>query len=423
MWYWISLMNPHKDVWGGVFARIPYALIVALATLISLALTKSEPKLPPRSKATVLIVLLMIWISITSPFGSGPPDQLYGKWLLGEKMLLMTLVAFALTTTRERLDQLIVVCVVSISIYGVKGGIVSLLTAGRHHVFGPDGTMIGDNNDLGVALTMTLPMMFYLRERYSRPAVRRAIAVAIGLTFIGDVFTYSRGALVAMSAIGIALWLRSRKRLSLLPVLVVAAVGVWNFAPAAWTSRMLTIDAYQRDSSAEGRILMWRRSWAIAQLHPIVGAGFQWSFDPNSVNAQLRDTGIPPLTHALAPHSIWFEMLGNQGFPGLALFLAIITGVFFDAHWIIRHTVGKPELRWANSLGRMAQVALVGYCAGGSFATQGMYDGFYAMVIIVAAARRIVAAELAASTAVSAADVPPATARKPTAALEPQPSG
>lgn len=43
----------------------------------------------------------------------------------------------------------------------------------------------------------------------------------------------------------------------------------------------------------------------------------------------------------------------------------------------------------------MLQVALVGFCAGGSFATQGMYDGLYAVVIIAAVARRLVAAELA----------------------------
>jgi hypothetical protein len=47
----------------------------------------------------------------------------------------------------------------------------------------------------------------------------------------------------------------------------------------------------------------------------------------------------------------------------------------------------------------MLQASLVGYCAGGSFATQAMFDGFYAVVIIAAAARRIVAAEITAPNA------------------------
>ena len=121
IWYWISLMNPHQDVWGSAFGRIPYALITALATLSSLLLDRREPKLPPKSKITTLLILLMIWISITSLFGTAQPDDIYYYWALAEKMLLMTLVAYSLTTTRERLDQLIAVWVGSIAIYGVKG--------------------------------------------------------------------------------------------------------------------------------------------------------------------------------------------------------------------------------------------------------------------------------------------------------------
>ena len=102
MWYWISLMNPHKDVWGGIAAGIPYALIVALATLLSLLLSRREPKFPPADKVTALILLLMVWTTVTSLFGIGPPATILDHWQLSEKMWLMTLVAYALTTTRER---------------------------------------------------------------------------------------------------------------------------------------------------------------------------------------------------------------------------------------------------------------------------------------------------------------------------------
>ena len=395
MWYWVSLMAPQEAVWSSVFSGVPYALIVAVLTLVCLAVARDEPKMPPASKTTVLLFLLMLWICVTSWNGIGPQSEIYDKWLLGEKMLLMTIVAYTLTNSRSRVEQLIIVCVLSIGFWGFRGGLIAISTGGAARVHGPDNSMIGDNNDLGVALTMILPLIFYLHDRYRQVAFKWAIQVLIGLTVLGDIFTYSRGALVAMSAMAIMLWVRSQKKLQILVLIVVAGIGVWKLAPAAWTERMFTIETYQNDASAEGRIHMWQRAWALAQRSPLVGGGFHWSYDPNVVNKVLLGSGVPKLESGLAPHSIWFEMLGDHGFVGLALFIAILASTFVDARWLVRHARRDPDLAWANNLGRMLQVALVGYCTGGSFATQGMYDGFYAVVIIAAAARRVVAAQLA----------------------------
>jgi putative inorganic carbon (hco3(-)) transporter len=423
MWYWISLMNPQKVIWNSVFASVPYALIVAVATLVSWLLYQREPKFPPASKTTVLLVILMLWISVTSMLGTGPADQIDEIWQLAEKMLLMTILAYTLTTTLARLDQLILVCVLSIAFYGVKGGLASLLlTGGMSRVYGPEGTMIGDNNDLGVALTMILPLMFYLRERYRQPSLKWPLLALIGLTFLGDIFTYSRGALVALCAMGSMLWWRSRRKLSMAVLIAVATLGVWNFAPPEWFDRMGTIETYQQDSSAEGRLYLWQLTWAMAKKRPITGAGFHWSYDPNSVNRQLWDSGLPRLTHPRAPHSIWFEMLGEHGFVGLAIFIAILASIALDARWLVRRSRGDPDLLWANNLGRMVQASLIGYCAGGTFVTQAMYDGLYAVVIIAAAGRRILAAELASRDAAAIAQRA-AAAPRPHRVLTPQPTG
>jgi probable O-glycosylation ligase (exosortase A-associated) len=422
MWFWISLMNPHQLTWGS-FSSLPYALIVAVATLLSLTFSPREPKLPPADKTTVLLLLMMAWTSVTSVFGLGFPATIYDMWLAAEKMLLMTLVGYMLTTSRDRLDLLIVVCAFSLAFFGAKGGLFSLATGATNHVLGPEDSQIADNNDLGVALTMVLPLLFYIRERYREtfPRLKWPMLGFIGLTFLGDIFTYSRGAFLAISAMAGMLWLRSRQKIWFGLLIALGVAGIVAFAPGQWFERMSTIQSYETDASAESRLYLWRLSWEMALKHPITGAGYRWSYDPSMVNRELADIGLPRLTRARAPHSIWFQILGEHGFVGLAIFIAFLISLALDAQWLIRRSRGDPELAWANNLGRMLQVSLVGYCVGGTFVTLAMYDGFYAVVIIAASARRVVAAELARRSAVAAAGTL-AIARSG-APLRPQPAG
>lgn len=421
MWYWISLMNPQEAVWGSIFGTFPYALIVAVATFLSWLMAQREPKFPPLNKTTWLLVILGVWVSVTSIFGTGPANQIYDQWNQAEKMLLMTIVAYTLTTTRARLDQLIAVCALSIAFWGIKGGLASLLlSGGASKVYGPAASMIGDNNDLGVALTMVLPLLFYIRDRLQRPSLKWTFLALIGFTFLGDILTYSRGALVALLAMGSMLWWRSRQKIAMAALIAVAALAVWSFAPAQWLNRMGTIETYQHDASAESRIYMWHLAWDMAMKRPITGGGFHWSFAPHTVNRFLGYTGLPPLMIPRAPHSNWFEMLGDHGFVGLAIFIAILISVAVDARWLVRRSRGNPDLRWANTLGRVVLASLVGYCAGGSFATQGMFDGFYALVIIVGSARRILAAEIASREPLAIGRGP--TISRPRSDLRPLPS-
>jgi putative inorganic carbon (hco3(-)) transporter len=423
MWFWVSLMNPQQVVWSSVFASVPYALIVGVLTLIMVVAAPSEPKLPPFNKTTILLLMLMGWIGVTTLFAIGPSDLVFDKWQLSEKMLLMSIVAYALVNSRTRVEQLLLVCVLSIGFWGFRGGLITIMTAGRARVYGPNNSMIGDNNDLGVALTMILPLIFYLRDRYRNLAVKWPVQVLIGLTILGDVFTYSRGALVAMSAMGSMLWLRSRHKVQILIVLIVAGGVLYAVAPGKWTDRMLTMEHYNQDASAETRLNQWQRCWQLALQRPIVGGGFEWSFDPVLVNRLLAETGVPPAPRALAAHSAWFEMLGDHGFVGLGLFVLILGSAFYDAQWLIRHTRNNPDLLWANNLGRMLQVALVGYATGASFVTQAMYDGLYALVIIAAAARRVVVAELETQKVDAHAGGNLAVAATQGGALRPQASG
>ena len=71
IWYWVSLMNPQRLVWNSVAAGIPYAELVAVSTLLWWLLSRYEPKFPPMNKTTGLLVMLAVWISVTSTRARG----------------------------------------------------------------------------------------------------------------------------------------------------------------------------------------------------------------------------------------------------------------------------------------------------------------------------------------------------------------
>ncbi len=64
MWSWLGYMNPHRLAWG--FAQsMPFAAIIGLATLFSLLISK-EPKRLPVNGVVVTLILLNIWMLVTS---------------------------------------------------------------------------------------------------------------------------------------------------------------------------------------------------------------------------------------------------------------------------------------------------------------------------------------------------------------------
>ncbi len=84
-------------------------------------------------------------------------------------------------------------------------------------------------------------------------------------------------------------------------------------------------------------------------------------------------------------HSIYFEVLGEQGFVGLALFLTLGWLAFRQGNRIRKLCRDRHELQWAFDLASMVQVCLVGYAVAGAFVGLAYFDLYYhllAMLVI-----------------------------------------
>lgn len=374
LWTWLGIMNPHRLGWG--FANVfPFAAIVGAVTMVSYLVSK-EPKRIPWASATVFLVLFILWMNITTIFAL-VPDQAMPQWSKVMKIQLMILITFMLMYDPARLRSLAWTIVVSLGFYGVKGGIFTILTGGQFMVLGPEGTFIAGNTEIALALTMVLPLMRYLQVTSENKWVRRGLVAAMLLTGLAIVGSYSRGALLAGGAMGLFLLFKSRKKALLGFMLVLVVPVILSMMPTQWFGRMSTIETYQQDASAMGRINAWKFAVNLANQHPVTGGGFE-TFTP-----ELFRVYAPNPLDFHGPHSIYFSVLAEHGYVGLFLFLGIGFSAWRAGGRVIGQSKGRPELFWAWELASMTQVSLVGFAVGGAFLGMAYFDLFYLLVAML----------------------------------------
>ena len=188
----------------------------------------------------------------------------------------------------------------------------------------------------------------------------------------------------------VAFWVKLKRQFVTGTIAVATLVAALSFLPDSWYDRMYTIDQYEQDESAQGRLNSWLFALRLASDHPLTGGGFRVVDDPSLYFHYVPNADV---VHNF--HSIYFEVLGEHGYVGLILFLSLIVVSLGTAQWIIRNARARPDLEWARLLASAVQVSIVGYCAAGTFLNLGFYDLFYALVAMLIATKVVVAQSIA----------------------------
>jgi len=370
---WISLMNPHRLSYGPAF-DFPFAALVAGTTLLSMAFTKQPKRLPFRP-VVVMLILFFLWYTLTTLFAL-QPEIAWTEWNRVTKTLFMALISMMVLNTERDVKEFAWVVGLSLGFYGFKGGLFTLASGGSYHVLGPAGSYITDNNDLAMALITALPIIWYLYLQAEKKWLRRGLLAVSLLTGISVVGSYSRGALLGGIAMLFLLWLKSRKKLATGLVVLLLVPIVYAVMPEQWFARMSTIGDATQDASAMGRINAWLFAINVAKEH-FLGGGFVVFTRPMFL------IYAPDPLDFHAAHSIYFQVLGEHGPVGLAIYLLLMVLSWRTGTRIIKFCKNRPDLKWAGDLAAMAQVSIVGYAAGGAFLSLAYYDLFYDIIVLL----------------------------------------
>ena len=397
LWTWISYFNPHRYGWSFAY-NFPVAQVIGLPTLVGAIFTGSHNRQRHMfTRDLILLLMLWAWFGITLLHAMNVPlfydhvDDAKVQMIEVSKILLMTFVTVLLVNSRERLHNLLLVIAFSFGARAIFATIFGYQTGGQFKVYGPPGTFIADNNDFALALNMVLGLMFFLTRNETRPWVRRLLWICLFSSVVCVLLSYSRGGLLGLAVAVCLMALRSKRKILAAACLVAGVFLVMTFTTDTWKSRMGNFAQGNLDESAHQRLVSWHFAMNLVQDYPITGGGFE-TFPDITVFQRYTKEQLPGGFLATGPHSIYFQLLGEQGFVGLGLFVLLVFSMEITLRQSLRSArVAAP---WAVPCVYLLETGLAAYLVSGAFLGRAYFDLFYQLVALTAILKILVRQEV-----------------------------
>lgn len=405
LWIWTAMFYPNAWVYG-MAAGIRYNLLISASAILSYLCSPNKKRFEVGNTGA-FVLLFFAWTTVTSVFAMAMPDRVWGFWNDFLKTVVLFVLITLVLTKKEHIEFVLWCLVLSVGFYAGLEGLKFIASGGGHKIEGFATHTLGDRNELSIAFAMMLPLTFYLLAEYGKRSrlLRLGLLGSILLLVVSIIGTQSRGGFIALTVVGGYLFLKSRRKILLLASVLIAGTLVVGLIPSEWFHRMDTIERVGGDSSFMGRVVAWKLSTLLALQHPLLGGGFKsleywpvWtllSLDFHTLSFFPSGDAVPDTRGAHAAHSIYFQVLGEHGFPGLLLFLCILVTAFRKAARVARTAteVGAPE--WIASLATALQLSLFAYCVGAAALSFAYFDMTYTLcALIVVLEKRILPAYL-----------------------------
>lgn len=356
-----------RSILGG----FPVSTVMGASAVLAYILM--DRRAPPRLGAPMIMTgIMVIWMTASLTWAVRP-DSAFSKWDFAVKTVGFSLFLPFVFRSRVQLEAMLLAHILGSGMHLIAVGIKGAVTGGGYQwrlTQLPGDYGLNETSAMATVAIMFIPLLLFMR--------RHSILIPfkwIRLTFFtcyamlcvtAMIATGARTGLVCAAVLGTLYWLQSSKKVITGVAVAMLGVLLLVMAPDRWKERMATIDDYQTETSASTRLKVW--AWIIdyAKDNPMGGSfrAYEINIIHMPANADNPDGWIQ---RGRAPHSTWFEMLSELGYPGLILFLTLIAVTFASHLRVWRRTHGVEELQWCADLARALAMALAVLCAGSSF--------------------------------------------------------
>ncbi len=378
---WLAYMRAQDLCWG--FARtMRFSYIVGIVMIVGYLANEKERPFFRRDFRTYTMLLLVVLVGLSMVFGYRQDAFVWERYLEFDKIILIALLTTGLTDSRRRLEILTWTIALSLGFFGFKGGLFGLLHGGAPILQGPGG-MMEDNNDFALALTMGIPLLFYLGSLQERKWLRLGLFGSVVLTAVTILLTHSRGGFLAMTSVFLVIAWRSRHRWKSFGLGLLVIPLFFLLTPRHVLERIASIERYQQDSSAMGRLQAWKAALRMVLIHPVFGVGMRSFQEAWEESPQVwGDTGPPPQGGRVA-HNSYLQIWAESGTPAFLCFLALILSSFFALRRIRNRASAGRAPPWTADYAKMFEASFVGFVVGATFLNRAHFDLFYQMVGMV----------------------------------------
>lgn len=361
---WVEVFYP--QFLSSYLTEVPVAMIMGAAAVGAYVL--ADRRSPPRITPTMMLTLAMaVWVTITTVLWAVAPDLAWQKWDWAFKTVVFSALLPFFIRSRVQIEAFIQVYTLGAIIHVVPFGLKTILSGGGYGqnlgvITG--NSLLTEGSTLSAVAIMFIPLLLYLRRHsvlVSSPHLRLLLYGGYAVVCVPAALgTFARSAVIGFGVLGLSLWLQSRRKLRLAVLFAIIIVGFQSSQSDSWKERISTIKAPTQESSANTRILVWKWTLQFAGEHPQGGG-----FNAYVTNRFEDDDGNVSFGRAF--HSIYFEVLGEQGWPGLSIFLALMLVTILSLRRTIWRARDWPQLAWCGDLARALMASLFVLMACGSF--------------------------------------------------------
>ncbi|WP_088309218.1 putative O-glycosylation ligase, exosortase A system-associated [Novosphingobium sp. B 225] len=378
---YIDILTPQRISWG-LLASLPISLIAFLLAFGGWLMldAKNDTRFTLRQG---LIALLLVYCGMTT-LAADYPDSAVEKWAWVWKALFFAIFLPLTLRTRLRIEAATLLIVLTVGAIVICGGIKTLAGGGGYgtlRLFVADNAGIYEGSTLSTIAIAVVPLIWWLARFGTIFTPNRLVTLfALGLTFaclLIPIGTQTRTGLLCIALLGV-LALRSAKRRFLYAGLASVAVLVAiPFLPESYTKRMNTIENHQSDQSASTRVAVWMWTLDYVKDHPFGGGfdaylGNRLRVPTSKAEGSHNNVSIKTEYHeevGRAYHSAYFEMLGEQGYPGFLLWAWIHALGIWQMERLRRRWKGRTDAQraWIAPLANALQLSQMVYFVGALF--------------------------------------------------------
>ncbi len=385
-WVWIALAYPAGWAWGfSTSLRINFT--IALLTIISYVFYKGKPKVNFDGSTVLIILFWGIAFISTVTTESLLNDTVWQKFSELSKTIILYFVAILVLAKKVHLDTLIWSIVLAVCSFAAMEATKYVISGGGHDIAGLYGHILGDRNDLAVAINMCIPLIVYLISETKHKYLKLGLIALLVLNVVSVVGTSSRGGFVGLIIIGVYFFIKSKKKFLLSVIVAISLPIFMTSVPSQWSERMETVSSATSDDSFVGRLWAWKISAKIANNN-IFGNGFYATQDPLAwrlYRDEIDDFGfiytkpVPASKPPKAAHSIYFQVLGDLGYIGLTIFVLLLASMYLRLQRL-RKLAKLRSMDWCYNLCSMLSVSVIAYGITGANVSMAYFDLFFVLV-------------------------------------------